>query len=187
MNIVKDMAQRFRNAIEDAKEDGCFVGDMTFWQFPYECCGDASYLLAEYLMEHDIDSIWYSANKGDCSHAWLVIDDDNVEPQVCSQISYPESIRNLLSLYSGRNVNATENNIRYVEECFVNCNIVDITGDQFRDYDIPVYYGRMDYFHRSWEFIDAYDFEGLESICRRTDDRLKKLYSIALRYMNKIH
>ena len=39
-----------------------------------------SYLLAEYLYRNGIETIWYSAQRGDWSHAWLVVKDATLGP-----------------------------------------------------------------------------------------------------------
>ena len=41
--------------------------------------------------------------------------------------------------------------------------LIDITGDQFEDYSIPVYVGPMDEFHQSFTFVQAHDYNGLGS------------------------
>ena len=32
--------------------------------FPHDCCGDTSYLFAEYLRGKGVDTIWYSSHRG---------------------------------------------------------------------------------------------------------------------------
>lgn len=39
--------------------------------------------------------------------------------------------------------------------------MIDITGDQFEDYHIPAYVGGMDAFYRTFEFIEAFNYDGL--------------------------
>ena len=55
--------------------------------------------------------------------------------------------------------------------------IIDITADQFADYDILVYVGYQDSFHQSFDFIEAYDYDGLN------DGRLYSLYRTIKEYL----
>lgn len=78
---VEYLASVFRTAIENAKEAGEFDSDFPFSQFPRACCGDATELLAQYLLENKIKSTYvcgnrYFGNPEECtqSHAWLVVD-----------------------------------------------------------------------------------------------------------------
>lgn len=78
---IKELAVRFRNAIDAAKAAGEFDKDLSFNKFPRACCGDASNLLGEYLLENGIDSYYVC---GTCyfdnceeetqAHAWIQID-----------------------------------------------------------------------------------------------------------------
>ena len=51
--------------------------------------------------------------------------------------------------------------INYKQTDLTNGLIIDITGDQFEDYDIPVYVGKIDNFHRSFKLVAAHDYEGM--------------------------
>ena len=78
MDKIYELAKKYRNAIEEAKEEGEFIKDVRFCQFPLGCCDDACDLLAQYLLEHGIrthqvlgayrDGI-FENNTG---HAWLI-------------------------------------------------------------------------------------------------------------------
>ena len=48
-NQIKELAIRFRKAIESAHQKGLFSHDIALDDFPTGTCGDVSYLLAEYL------------------------------------------------------------------------------------------------------------------------------------------
>ena len=72
---IEQLAKEYRSAIENAKNDGLFDSDFSFRHFPHGCCGDTSCLLAEYLRGEGVDTIWYSAQRGEWSHAWLVVKD----------------------------------------------------------------------------------------------------------------
>ena len=78
MDKIYELAKKYRNAIEEAKEEGENIKDVRFCQFPSGCCDDACDLLAQYLLEHGIrthqvlgayrDGI-FENNTG---HAWLI-------------------------------------------------------------------------------------------------------------------
>lgn len=77
---LEHFAFEFRMAIERAKAEGEFDSDLTFFQFPLACCGDASDLLAQYLLENGIKSTCVCGNRyfdnpetGTQSHAWLLV------------------------------------------------------------------------------------------------------------------
>ena len=174
MQVQKDMAKlcnirrlsiQFRRAIEKARDVGEFERDICFFQFPQGCCGDASDLLNEFLMNNGM-SLWYvcgthyyhgksteEAFYKMQSHAWLTTEDPR-------------------------------KNQRYA--------IIDITGDQFKkqkdylNYDIPVYVGEMDDFHRLFR-VEPFDIRPccrlaeLGALCRT---RLVTLYQIITSYID---
>ena len=83
MEQIRFLAEQFRNAIEQAKENGETDPLKFFERFPRGCCGDASDFLGHFLLEKGIETyhIW-----GNCpaenfwensqSHAWLFIEDN---------------------------------------------------------------------------------------------------------------
>ena len=123
------MAVLFRKAIEKLRDEGVFNDDFSFHHFPCGCCGDASDLLGQFLLDQGIET-WYVCGTyienfvdvcGESnlqSHAWLTTDNPDTR-----------------------------------EDFF----IIDITGDQFNknlEYNCrnePVYVGRMDSFHKLFE------------------------------------
>ena len=78
---IKKLANQFRNAIDQARDVGEFDKDFSFYKFPRGCCGDASDLLAQYLLDNDIRTYYvcgtYSNGSFESvqSHAWLLTDD----------------------------------------------------------------------------------------------------------------
>ena len=74
MEQIRFLAEQFRNAIEQAKENDEKDSLYFFQRFPSGCCGDASDLLAQYLSDNGIKTFQV---RGDfCepelqSHAWL--------------------------------------------------------------------------------------------------------------------
>ena len=53
-NQIKQLAIKFRKAIEIAHQKGLFSYDIALDDFPTGSCGDVSYLLAEYLKRNGI-------------------------------------------------------------------------------------------------------------------------------------
>ena len=152
MTDIERLAIQFRKAIELAQNAGEFENDFSFYKFPRACCGDASDLLAQFLLENGIKT-WYtygtfrpSRYEGTQTHAWLITSD---------------------------------------------CQIIDITGDQFRNnrtflcYDKSVYVGEIDAFHLLFEDSDRWVIEskGINSLGIRSQERLKKLYRIIMSYL----
>lgn len=81
MKDIQRFVTDFRRAIDAAKVSGEFEKDFSFNRFPRGCCGDASYLLGEYLLENNIQSTYICGNRyfedpeeGTQSHAWLLVD-----------------------------------------------------------------------------------------------------------------
>lgn len=79
---IQRLALEFRQAIDLAQKNGKFVSDITFYSFPHGCCGDACYLLGQYLLEHDIESTYVCGNyyydnpeEGAQSHAWILVNE----------------------------------------------------------------------------------------------------------------
>ena len=67
---------------------------------------------------------------------------------------------------------------RYDEKDLSSGLIIDITADQFEDFDEPVYVGRLNHFHSSFTFVDAHDYEGFQD-----NRRLDRLYMIIMKYL----
>lgn len=149
MKLVEQLAYDFRKAIEKAKEMEEFKSDCVFRRFPHGCCGDTSYLLAEYLLENGIRTMYVCGTYAEGgfenmqSHAWLTTDDGD---------------------------------------------IVDITGDQFKDtsiflnYNKSVYVGKMDDFHTLFEVEkrDVHEMLGLSRVSEFCYGRLKLLYNLII-------
>lgn len=80
MKDIKRLANQFRNAIDQARDVGEFDKDFSFYKFPRGCCGDASDLLAQYLLDNDIRTYYVCGNYSNGSyesvqsHAWLLTD-----------------------------------------------------------------------------------------------------------------
>lgn len=79
---LKQLVFKFRTAIENAMEKGEFVSDFSFSHFPCGCCGDSAYMLAQYLLENGIESVYVCGNRYfdeleemAQSHAWLLVNE----------------------------------------------------------------------------------------------------------------
>ena len=100
MEKIVELVTRFREAIEKAKEEGCFVSDIPFCHFPRGCCGDASDLLAHYLLQHGISSNYicgnyYGDDKGfGQSHAWLQLENGIIMDITGDQFKYNDVFLN---------------------------------------------------------------------------------------------
>lgn len=142
-DLLYDLAAEFRRMIVSAIEED-LIKDVIFKRFPEGCCGDASDLLGQYLLEHDIQT-------------WNV-----VGQYYYNYDSGFETHRDIQT----HNWLTTENPFEKK-----NYLIIDITGDQFYRqrmygyFDIPVYVGRMDNFHGLFKFgeHDVYRFEGIDA------------------------
>ena len=75
--LLVTLAKKIRKAIEDARDAGEFHKDSTFYRFPTACCGDASCLLGQYLLDHGIESQYmcgnYCCGLNNQSHAWVQV------------------------------------------------------------------------------------------------------------------
>ncbi len=174
---IRQLAKYYRAAIEAARDDGRFSTDISFKNFPHGCCGDASYLLAEYLRENEIETIWYSTRRGEWTHAWLVVKDARVKKPTPKSFSWPEELHDVLAEYGVQNPAEEIDITRYEENDLMAGLIIDITADQFDDYDIPVYVGYQDSFHQSFDFAVAHDYDGLNDV------RLYSLYRTIKEYL----
>lgn len=174
---IQQLATQYRAAIEAARDAGRFTSDFRFKRFPHGCCGDTSYLLAEYLSEFGIETIWYSTSRRDSSHAWLVVKDERVKRPTPKSFLWPEELHDVLSGYGVQSPEKEVDITRYEEDDLRDSLIIDITADQFDDYDIPVYVGKIDPFHKRFRFIQAHDYDGLN------DGRLYSLYRTIKEYL----
>ena len=172
-NRIISLANNFRQRIDCAKKKKLFENTL-LEDFPVQCCGYASKLLAEFLLSNGIETLWISSEEFGTheTHAWLVVKDDRINPPRSCFEGVPSNIMDLFSSYGGNNDRLSEATC-YDTRDVENGLIIDITGDQFGE--LPVYVGYMDSFHRRFDFIAAYEHEGL------IDDRLCKLYQMITR------
>ncbi len=103
------LVEQFRNAIDTAREKGSFFGDICFGEFPRACCGDASDLLAHYLLKNGIQTNYVCGNYygdpegGWQSHAWLELQNGIVIDITGDQFKYNELLLNYdVPVYVGK-------------------------------------------------------------------------------------
>lgn len=159
-NRIRSLVNSFRKKIDRAQSKDLFV-DTMLEEFPKQCCGVTSILLAEYLHDKGIETLWISAEefRTDETHAWLVVKDGRIDsPRSCFDDA-PNNIIGLLGTYGGGSSESIREATCYEEQNIENGLIIDITGDQFNE--APVYVGYMDNFHKRFDFVAAYEHEGL--------------------------
>ena len=174
---IKEYASAFRYALYSAYQDGKFIDDVRFRTFPRGCCGDVCHLLAEYLRRAGIETIWYSTERNDGSHAWLVVKDERVKPPTTKLFNWPEELEADLKTYGIEHPESGIELTNYEPSDFTEGIVIDITGDQFKDCGEAIFVGKADKFHQSFEFVNAHDISALN------DERLCKLYRIVEEYL----
>ncbi len=164
---IYDLAYIFKSAMLAAQREGLFEGDDVFCRFPNGCCGLTCYLLASFLKIHNIETLYVWGERGDQSHAWLVINDDRVRKPIPRYIEVEDEYVDLLSQYGGR-IDGPIEDTRYRARDLTNGLVVDITSDQFGE--PSVYVGNRNAFYRKFTFREAHICEGVD------DFRLHSLY-----------
>lgn len=179
MEICKlyELLKIFKTAIINARDDRSFSDDITFYRFPYACCGDTSYLLAEFLREYSIDTlyVWGTASNRQ-THAWLVLKDNRVLDPTPSFYEHPDEIKQLLLSYGCDVPDGPIETTKYEETDIVNGIILDLTADQFNQQDI--YVGHINHFYKQFRFESAHIHNGFGD-----NIRLEKLYRIILEHI----
>jgi len=202
MNIAR-LTTKFRQAIDRAQKANEFEPRSIFFRFPRGCCGDTAYLLAEFLLEHGIRTLYVSGRKDDWTHAWLVEETEELRQMLDEEQERrdqwkrlfqknedcADTYATLLQLISdGTLQNFWAEEIDY-SKALSGHVIMDITGDQFKEdeeflnYDRQVYVGEMDAFHQLFEIDGISECEGLNGINKFNIDRMQKLYSTIVRYV----
>ena len=101
-NRIRSLANNFRKKIDQAQSKDLFTNTI-LEEFPVQCCGATSRLLAEFLLDNGIETLWISAEEfgTDETHAWLVVKDDRIDsPRSCFN-DVPNNIIGLLGTYGG--------------------------------------------------------------------------------------
>lgn len=80
--LLKMLVQRFRKAIDEAKNNGELQKIYPFSNFPKDCCDLASDLLSHYLSDYGIETYlvngahWDEKCSFTCNHIWLLVEKD---------------------------------------------------------------------------------------------------------------
>lgn len=159
-NRIRSLANSFRKKIDQAQNRGLFVNTV-LKDFPVQCCGVASKLLAEFLGDKGIETLWINGEEFGTyeTHAWLIVKDDRIDSPRCCLDDIPDDIMGLLEEYGGGSSRSFKKVTCYDGRSIKKGLIIDITGDQFGE--PPVYVGYMDNFHRRFDFLSAYEHERL--------------------------
>lgn len=100
MNQLIQLATQFRRAIDNAKDAAEFTHDISFNKFPLGCCGDASDLLAQFLLEQGIKTYYvcgtYYGNSFEDtqSHAWLLTSKNTIIDITGDQFKFSSTFLN---------------------------------------------------------------------------------------------
>lgn len=173
MDEIIALVKEFRSKMDYAFREGLFSADIVFRSFPKGCCGDTSDLLAEFLKNHGISTVYVCGTFRDQSHAWLVLKDSNICTPAPKYCIVPNEAKKLLGVYGEKIPDEPIDISKYEESDLVNGTLIDITADQFGQ--APIYIGPMDCFHRKFIFDFAHDYRGLEP------SRQFNLYHIIMR------
>lgn len=179
VDLIRQLSVNYRKAIEDAVATGRLNLYQPFHKFPTGCCGKACYLLAEYLRANGVNTICCFSNRNDWTHAWLVLKEEWMKPLPVGEVAELDEYERIASAYWTVSCEEQLFHEEYDNDTTAKGILIDITGDQFRDCQDAVYVGRMDKFHKSFEFRSAIAFEGLN------DRKDREMYSIIAEYLNK--
>ena len=169
-DMIKQLVDKFWNAIICARNNGQFLWDERFNSFPVACCRDASDLLARFLYDNGYDTLSIYGECRDGSHRWLVWDDGQIrspETWFFDDV-VPTEVRQYYSSYGLDMSQHEEPYYSYAEQDIQNCLIIDITADQFGD--PPVYCDYWSQIRKKYKYIKADKYEDLRTY------RLQKLY-----------
>lgn len=157
----------FKSAMLMAQDEGVFEGDDIFCRFPKGCCGDTCDLLATFLKNFDIETIYVWSDYGRQSHAWLVVNDDRIRTPVRRYVDVGDEYTWLVAHYGGT-ISGPIEYTRYRARDLTNGLVIDITANQFGG--PSVYVGERHDFYRRYTFHSAHICSGV------SDRRLRDLY-----------
>lgn len=163
MRVSKDditvRARWLRNAIEQTRDEGGF-SETPFECFPFQCCDDASCIMAHVLQEEGIDCLLvsgYSSSFG--NHMWLVVDDDRVSEPTRTTFDATDECAKLIRSYGSYHDVGFITYEFYTPEHIAGGLIVDITADQFGE--ASVYVGECNSFYEAFDVNSIQPFHGL--------------------------
>lgn len=175
-----------------------------FRNFPTGCCGDTCYLLAEFLIEHGIETYCVSGEAYPQTHAWLILSDDFVTKRIEHYRREKEEFQSFFLQNHQEDSNAylsllnmIKTNKHSIPQCPIPSydrdsefhTVIDITGDQFKNeekflyYNRSVYIGRMDELHRLFEIERISKCNGIRGIDSSQQARVIKLYETIIKYI----
>ena len=163
---IYELASIFKSAMIAARDEGFFSIYNDFSHFPRGCCGETCYLLASFLREHGIDTLYVWGDYRTQSHAWLVVNDNRVKLPQRKSPQFDSQYYELISRYGGC---ISEETAHYTARDLTQGLIVDITADQFGE--PSVFVGMRNDFYRKFKFRDAHICNGV------SDSRLKNIYN----------
>jgi hypothetical protein len=106
---MTELVKQFRFAIEKAKQSG--ERQEFFVKFPRGQCGNASDMLAQFLIDNGIDEIYYEFGVYCCkgpynsqSHAWLKMDDLLIDITADQFKDFPPPLTNDTPIYIGPHI-----------------------------------------------------------------------------------
>lgn len=199
MDRIMRLVSEFRNAMNCANDAGIFNHVLGFEHFPLGSCGETCYLLAQYLLEHDIFTEYVCGRKWPQSHAWLVVADKEAlknkriiahKDKIARQ--YEESTNeygHILQIVTNPGIVDIEYSIPDYKTELEGRTIIDITGDQFSNcqeflnYNIQVYVGPMDTMHSLFEIDNIHECNGLDGVGPFNLHRLYFLYREIKKYL----
>ena len=173
---IYELACVFKKAMLAAQDDGVFERDDVFSCFPTGCCGDTCELLATFLKDYNIETIYVWGDYRDQSHAWLVVNDGRVKAPTLRCIDAGDEYARLVNQYGGNTSGQIEDTSYKVRDLTYGL-VIDITADQFGG--PPVYVGERNGFYRKHTFRRAYICDGV------SDGRLSNLYRNIAYYLPK--
>lgn len=157
---IKYLASRFRHGIDIAHEEGMFR-KQPFLDFPNACCGDAPELLAQYLIDNDLDrnircrcmygTYRYDDFENIFGHSWLLVDESYIIDITADQRPFKDD-----SIFP-------------------------------QDAVQPCYVGTNSEFHSMFDIepLQCREFYGLKSLGKFSYHRMKELYDVILNCIDK--
>lgn len=158
---IEYLASRFRQAIEMALDENLFR-ELPFSDYPNACCGDASDLLAQYLIDNDLEgnikcrcvygTYRYDEFENIYGHRWLVVDDYYIVDITPDQRQF-------------------KNKKIFPQDAF-----------------LPCYVGTDSEFHSMFEIepIQCREFYDLRCLGEVSYERMKKLYDVILECIERL-
>lgn len=157
---VGECVQNVRKALENARDAGCFIGNVWMENFPHASCLRATELLAEYLRRNGIKTIIVQGSEEEWTHAWLVLNDRDIQPE--EQVTHfpPKIVETLRSYGADPDFSGTVINTQYEEEAIRRMTVVDITIDQFGPQYSAPYIGPELVLHQKFSITEAKEYKG---------------------------